>query len=367
MDYAVTNSSEYHLPRRGTLIMKHSELLDADFIKPDPIIDEILVEEGITLLTGTDNTGKSPLATQMGICIAMGIPFLGYSVPEPRKVLIYQFENPNGEHKARMVMQDGYFKKTYPEKAYLLGHNLYHRIIEEERDFINHWDKINDTLSEHPDLKVLVVDNLYTSTNVNISDNHELIKLLSDINQTVRKHNVALILLAHHVKKDKDLTELDKFLIRGGKSLTDFCSNVLQIHTSSLNEELRLFKITKIRILHDEDGVNTKMVPQLITIDHKHFIAHSRTVTTCEAVHFNTSDKSKELEAVMLWHGYNDAPFTTNEWVNNVVHEQTIWSEATAKRRLNALVKWGWLKKLSYGKYQVNWKAVNQASKYDKK
>jgi AAA domain len=56
------------------------------------LIDGLIPERSLGLLVGDSGLGKSPLAYQMGICVAAGIPFLGMPTQKSR-VLYMDFEN----------------------------------------------------------------------------------------------------------------------------------------------------------------------------------------------------------------------------------------------------------------------------------
>ena len=56
------------------------------------ICEEILLENGTSGISGSSNVGKSILALQFAVAVAMGVPFLTFKVPRPRRVLFVQFE-----------------------------------------------------------------------------------------------------------------------------------------------------------------------------------------------------------------------------------------------------------------------------------
>ena len=60
--------------------------------------------------------------------------------------------------------------------------------------------------------------------------------------------NNAFVLIAHHNKHDGDTEPLlTKSIITGGKTLTNFAHNVIQIGNSSMGADIRRGKITKMR------------------------------------------------------------------------------------------------------------------------
>jgi hypothetical protein len=103
-----------------------------------------------------------------------------------------------------------------------------------------------------------------------MSNPDEIRNELKRLKGLCRKHNVAFILVAHHVKVDwAKCMDILKTQIQGGKPVTDWADNVVQLHTSSLNPELVLMKVTKVRSIHNEDGISSKSLPQAVWFNKK--------------------------------------------------------------------------------------------------
>ncbi len=230
IDQLIDEAEEFQIPRRGYKIMSAEKLIEADFKPPEPIIDQILYENGIGLIAGTDGVGKSLIALQAACSIALGVPFLDYfEVPRPRQVLLIQLELENGDLLQRFKKQQGWFNNNYSKHVDNWS-NLQMSIIEQDtKMFIDQWDKIEATIIENQfNDSVLIIDNLYTSTNKNVSDNTELSMLLSRISEIKRRYELTMILVNHHNKGTYQQKMLSKDMIRGGKVMTDFATNVFQ-------------------------------------------------------------------------------------------------------------------------------------------
>src|SRR5277367_5868788 len=78
-----------HTP--STLQQRAKELGSADHL-----VEGLLPSRAIGLLVGDSGLGKSPLACQLGICVAAGLPFLGRKTRKGR-VVIADFENGIGD------------------------------------------------------------------------------------------------------------------------------------------------------------------------------------------------------------------------------------------------------------------------------
>ena len=322
--------------------------------KPKMIVEDILNERGNTLLAAEDNVGKSMMANQLGLCIATGTDFLNYRVPKPRKVLLIQHEMENGEQIDRLEKQYKLYYKMHPE---LIEQNLKLHLIEDGENLaiVDQFDVLDRTLKANPDVEVVVFDNIGQSTNVELTKPDAIRNELKRLKALCRIHSVAFVLVAHLVKikwfKEMDLT---KRQIQGGKPITDWADNIIQLHTSSMNTDLVLFKITKIRSIHNKDGHSTKLLNQATWFNQdKNLLFTKRFAVSNWEGHFKALDKhERELDFVKKLNEYPQ-PFETNDALN--VGNKIEISTSTVKGQwLPKLIKWGWLKKEGYGKYSVN-------------
>jgi archaellum biogenesis ATPase FlaH len=79
--------SRWGLHTASSLRLRAKELGATDYL-----IKELLPARSIALLVGDSGLGKSPFVYQAGLCVATGLPFLGYETRKGR-VLIVDFEN----------------------------------------------------------------------------------------------------------------------------------------------------------------------------------------------------------------------------------------------------------------------------------
>ncbi|MBC8555225.1 MAG: AAA family ATPase [Candidatus Brocadiales bacterium] len=347
-------SSKSLSKKGGYRVIKLIDAFELDIQKPKMIIEDILNERGNTLLSAEDNVGKSLMANQIGLCIATGTSFLGYHVPTPRKVLLIQHEMENGEQIDRLKKQSTLYKQL---KSDLFGKNVMLHLIEDGENLAitDQLEVLNNTLLVHKEIEVVVFDNIGQSTNVEMTKPDAIRNELKRLKALCRYHSVAFLLVAHHVKVDwsKEM-DLTKRQIQGGKPITDWADNVIQLHTSSMNPNLVLFKISKIRSIHNDDGESSKLLNQAVWFNRENNLLFSNrfTVSNWEG-HFTAVEKhERELDFVKELNEYPQ-PFETNDALN--VGEKFDVSPSTVKGYwLPKLVKWGWLKKEGHGKYSVN-------------
>ena len=341
---------------KGYTVISVADALELDIPKPPMIVEDILNERGNTLLTAEDGVGKSMMANQLGCSIAIGEDFLGYKVPKPYKVLLVQHEMENGEQVDRLKKQTVSFFKKSPE---LFKENLQMQLIQESDNLAitDQFDVLDRTFYSHPEIQVCVFDNIGMSTNVEMTKPDAIRNELKRLKGLCRKHNVAFLLVAHHVKVDwlKDMDLLKK-QIQGGKPVTDWADNVIQLHTSSLNTDLVLMKVNKVRSIHNDEGISSRGLPQAVWFNKdNNLLFTGRFTVTNWIMHFKALDKfEQETEFIKKLAEYPQ-PFDRNIALNVGTTLGTEISPATTDRWLKKLVKpMGWLIKVEYGKYRIN-------------
>jgi len=369
VEYAINNKRIYE-PRNevsgvsnsqeGYTVVSVLDALKMDIHKPRMLIEDLINENCTLLLSAEDNVGKSMMANQMGLCLATGQDFLGYLVPEPKKVLLVQHEMENGEQTDRLKTQVVPFVESYP---HLMEKNLMMNLIQEGENLAitNQFEMLDRTFTANPDIEVCIFDNIGQSTNVAMTKPDEIRQELKVLKTLCRKHKVAFVLVAHHNKIDwgKEM-DLVKTQIQGGKPVTDWADNVLQLHTSSLNTGLVLFKITKVRSIHNQDGTTSKNLPQAVWFNNDNdLLFKDRFTVTNWQGHFKALDKFEDELAFVKELATYPQPFTTNDAIN--VGDKFDKSVTTIKAHwLKKLVNpMGWLIKEGHGLYRVNQKVMD--------
>lgn len=72
--------------------LTHEEILARIENSPTVIVEDMLQIDTVNILIGDSGLGKSPLLMQLGICVALGIPFLGLQTSQ-EPVLYVDYEN----------------------------------------------------------------------------------------------------------------------------------------------------------------------------------------------------------------------------------------------------------------------------------
>jgi hypothetical protein len=226
---------------KGYDLMTKDSFLEADIRLDTYLIDKLLIERGVLLIASTDGTGKSLIATQLGYSLTTGVDYLDFKVLNPSPVMLIQFELEDGELQRRLKLQEEGFKNAPVSKPYFIAKRDDSDIFEDK------WEFIDITLQEHDFRRgTLIVDNLYTSTDLKLSDNDELKMLIKKIERIKRNYKIAIVLIGHFTKVDAG-QPLDKNNIEGGKKLTNWVNNVFLLGKSTLNPDLRIGKLVKVR------------------------------------------------------------------------------------------------------------------------
>ena len=351
------------LYKRGFTTMTLNEMLNTKMHLPTYLIDGLLIEKGVFLVAGTDETGKSFLATQLGLSLTTGIPFMGYfEVLKTAPVLHINFELEDGEVQRRLRSQASHYRidlaNVSTSKPFIFSNR------DESEIFTDKWEYIEYTLQDHQfEGGVCIVDNLYSSTDKNLSDNDELKMVLRKIESLKQKYGISVALFAHFVKTESG-TPLAKESIQGGKMLTNWVNNVLLLGRSTLNTELIMGKIMKTRVGKNAlSGIPFKMI-----FDNDTLVFTKGGIIQNEKAHLQTATSKTEIEVLKRFRSnciphkdYPDNDIITiddyyQEMVNHLGYEPT---KRTAFNWISKLMDWGLVKKVAHSLYEIVWSEMD--------
>ena len=312
------------------------------------IIDGLLVQGGVTILAGSDGVGKSWLGLQMGFCISTGTDFLGWETKK-MPVLLIQFELGTAQLKDRIKI----LSKSYDMNP---NYNVVD-LSEEDLIFTDAWDKIENTIDEQSFTDgVIIVDNLYASTDKDVSQNHELKPILKKIRKLCVEYDNAFVLIAHHNKNEKDEEPiLTKKLITGGKTLTNFPNNVLQVGSSSLGNDIFRGKITKIR----DKGSDLVNIPFVLNFEQDTCVFSRGVIIPSEILHCQPVKKRWEYEVLIDFLAYQGKELFTRSRLWQFLSTKDGWErtpsyETKVTRFLSRMKTWGFIIEREYNKYELN-------------
>ena len=212
---------------------------------PVPIVESLLYEKDILGIAGSTNVGKSVFSLQLSTCIAMGVPFMTFNIPRPRKVMHVQFELKD-EGFARLIKVTS---QTILEQCPVEAHRFEENCVflsSGQRDlFTDKYDAIEANL-RHTDVDVLVIDNLNTSVGVDVSKNEMAMEVLRKLINLKQKYNLAIIMVSHHKKIDIP-APIDISQMLGGSAYTNSLDFICQLANTKRADGIKVMKITKVR------------------------------------------------------------------------------------------------------------------------
>ena len=347
---AISNAVEFKLPSRGYDVIGTHTLTDTYNTPPESIVQYLLYEGGVSLVAGTDGVGKTWFVLQMAYSIASGTEFLGFHVNK-KKVLLVQFELSLEQLSNRVKA----VQQNFPH-----GTNVHiARFKDDDMMFTDQWQKIKDTIDDIG-LKdgVVIVDNIYTSTNQDLSDNSALQQILSMIQLIKSTTGNSIVLVGHHNKHTNHDEEpiLTKGLIHGGKHLTNYVHNVFQIGESTLGTDLRRGKITKVRDEHCE--LNNE--PFKLNWDRERVMFERGAVIVNEKLHCMAVSEKWEIKLLKHFYEYVNHKDFDRKRIWTFLEADQGWMPTTYNintkltRYLKTMVKWGFLIKEKHGLYSFN-------------
>jgi RecA-family ATPase len=229
--------------------------------------------------------------------------------------------------------------------------------VGESSVFVDNWTMIDGSLISN-DYDILIVDNLYTSTEKDVQNNQELAKLLSKIASIKNKYDIGIMLINHHTKMNQDTKTLNKDMIRGGKSFTDFVSNAIQVAQSNLSHDLKIFKLTKCRS-QQADILN---VPFCMEFDDNTLAFERLNAIENESVHYVDIKKKPEFQAFKHLKAYatettinsKKYPGVLNiEQIKTYVESELGRNPKTTYAWINRLIEYGLFERVAHGHYQI--------------
>jgi len=312
------------------------------------ICEEVLLEHGFSSIAGSSNVGKSILALQFAVCVAMGVPFLTFRVPKPRKVLFVQFEMLDAMVADRLAPLSNKLLADYPTCRQNYVDNLRLTSVANEKIFSDQYDKIEGNLmAADPPYDVVVVDNIYTSTSADTSKGTELTQLMSRIDELRDRYKCAWLLVSHH-KKQEERRPLDHGMVYGSSYFVNFLDNLIQVANTGRHKKLKVLKITKIRTHNQFHDVPLGIYLQ--TEDEQLHFEYKKPLPKNEMYWYQDQEESEE-DKILKSLETDGANFTYQDMANVLKEILNVSSSRTVTKWLDKLIKLGYVAKVERGHY----------------
>ncbi|PTQ91687.1 Homeodomain-like domain-containing protein [Mucilaginibacter yixingensis] len=208
------------------------------------LFGNFILEKNTVLFPSERGVGKSFLAMQLAIKVAAGdTEFLGEEIELNGNVLYLNLEL--GDHSIKKRM-DTLLGNNNPESKYeaycFSPRSGFFENVESIRNFCKEYNPV-----------LIVIDNLRTAFSKDNERNHEMSKMIKEINRLKDDFNCAF-LVVHHSKKGSynQLTHSD--MQSGAGALTDLVDADFFLRKSYLNIDYRILKRMKSREAEESDS-----------------------------------------------------------------------------------------------------------------
>jgi RecA-family ATPase len=207
------------------------------------LVKDLLSEQSVNFLSGEAECGKSLIAMNLALSIAVGATkWLAYQITKQGKVLYLNNELAFSDFARRLkTMCD-----SLPARGDI-SNLIVPRAVPALREC---WDTLNETCErEKPCL--IVVDCLYFTHDKDENDSSEMKTLMRQFLALRDKYSLA-ILLIHHTKKGARYERMHSDQMRGSNVFSGITDTILQLRRSVSDERKRIIKPTKFRHVSDE-------------------------------------------------------------------------------------------------------------------
>jgi hypothetical protein len=191
------------------------DFLDRPIRPRDIFMKYWLEKEGLTFLAGEHKTGKSILAMNIAISLALGREFLGFEIRTPRKVLLVQQEISDP------LMKDRIDKMIKSCPRDLLA-NLVIPIRQDQAWKLSrpHDREIMGEIVRDHKIDLIIFDPLMTFHDKQENDNAVMSGILGYFADLIKKYGVG-ILVIHHFGKPSQVERQGSYKMRGASVLGD--------------------------------------------------------------------------------------------------------------------------------------------------
>ena len=335
-------------------VLNAGEFMKEEFPATEYLIEDMVGKGQIAVIGGDTGVGKTWVGLQIAYSLSSGVSLFGHFKVKKTPTLLIQFENENDDIRKRLELMKPYFVKKACNTDFLKDFLVCPMDVNMEI-FVDNWKRIEETLIKtgYRD-GVLIVDNMYTSTDKNIQDNNDFKELMKIVHRVRKKYNLTIILIAHANKGVQEQKDLHFDQLQGGKVMASMVSNITQIHSSTTSVDLRVMKITKA----GRSGKNELYgIPfKLHWSDHDCVFTKGTIISNLQ-VHFTDVKKRWEVELIQeLADSYDfraSDSFDRDKFRNNLPSKYEDWYETKINRYLKKMTDWGLVEKLRHNDYRL--------------
>jgi hypothetical protein len=224
-------------------MLNGSEIETMEIPEQSFIVKNLISETSLNFLTGEEGCGKSMLAMNLALSVAIGATqWLGYEIVKHGKVIYLNNELSLNDHLNRIKIMQNHLPCPGDVSNLLTP--------QEFPDLETCWETLNDFCNTLRPI-LIIVDCFYFTHNKDENDSSSMKDLMRKF-QTLRDRYQLSILVLHHTKKGGRDKKMGNDLIRGSNVFSAAADTVLQMKRSADDERQRIIKPTKLRHVSDE-------------------------------------------------------------------------------------------------------------------
>lgn len=177
------------------MILTLAELLDSNTTPPPALVEPgLLPSAGILFLGGEPKVGKSILVANLALALSAGVSRAGFQIPQPRRVLLCQFELPTASFAARLAQMRAPLGAAADQRLFIDtgagGH-----LLSSPQGWAHFQAAAASVAAE-----VLVLDPLYSAHDQDENDTRAMAALCQALLR-LREQSGAALIVVHHVRK----------------------------------------------------------------------------------------------------------------------------------------------------------------------
>lgn len=205
------------------------------------MVPGLLQKSGYMLLTGPSGVGKTQWSLRWAIYLALGIPFLGFEIPEPKKVIFFSLEMGHADLKYFLTTMSAKFS---PQENAILQKNLLIVPLGEALYMDGSTDQklVEEAIRQHkPD--GIFIDSLGSSTSGELVEGP--IKLIMDWMDRLRQRLGVFTWIIHHNRKAQSDNKKPNKLsdVYGGQYIVNRATSVFCLWPGKDNIEVIELKV----------------------------------------------------------------------------------------------------------------------------
>lgn len=225
-------------------LLNGKDIIGMDIPEQSFLVKNLLSENSVNFLSGEEGSGKSLLAMNLALSVAINADsWLQYEIVKHGKV-IYLNNELSFVDFARRLKTMG---KNLPARG-----DISNLIVPKEVPALEDcWETLNE-LCEREKPCLIVIDTLYFCHNQDENDSSDMKALMRQFLSLRDKYGLA-VLLIHHTKKGANLQKMHNDQMRGSNVFGGVTDTIMQFRRSALDEKMRIIKPTKFRHVSDDN------------------------------------------------------------------------------------------------------------------